>query len=202
MATQVFLVRHGETSWSLSGRHTGRTDLALTPAGERSAAGLRGRLQGIPFDHVLTSPRLRARRTCELAGLGPAARVDPDLAEWDYGDYEGRTTAEIHAGHPGWNIFEDGCPNGESVEQVAARADRVLAGLRSMAGTVILFSHGHFLRVLAVRWLGWPVREGRHLALDTASVGKLGYERPGNSTPVIALWNAGPGALPGGVSAG
>ena len=199
MATQVFLIRHGETSWSLSGRHTGRTDLPLTEAGERAASGLRARLQGIPFDHVFTSPRQRARRTCELAGLGAAARVDPDLGEWDYGDYEGRTTAEIHAGNPQWNLFNDGCPHGESVEQIAARADRVLAGLRSIEGSVAIFSHGHFLRVLAVRWIGWPLQEGRHFALDTASVSKLGYERPRGSVPVIALWNAtaSPGEIAG-----
>ncbi len=190
MATQVCLIRHGETLWSLSGRHTGRTDLALTENGERSAAGLRARLQGIPFDRVLTSPLQRARRTCELAGFGAAARIDPDLSEWDYGDYEGRTTAEIHAGNPEWNLFNDGCPHGESVEQMTARADRVLAGLRSMEGTVAIFSHGHFLRVLAVRWIGWPLQAGRHLVLDTASVSKLGYERPGSNVPVITLWNA------------
>jgi probable phosphoglycerate mutase len=191
MASQIYLLRHGETAWSITGQHTGRTDLPLTANGEQRASQLRESLRGVAFARVLTSPRQRARRTCELAGLGAAARVDPDLAEWDYGDYEGRTTAEIHAGNPEWNLFKDGCPHGESVDQIAARTDRVIAGLRSMDGTVAIFSHGHFLRTLAVRWIGLPVGKGQHLALDTASVSKLGYERPGSSVPVISLWNAG-----------
>ena len=195
MATQIFLIRHGETSWSLTGRHTGRTDLPLTENGERRASRLRRLLQGIKFTHVLTSPLQRARRTGELAGFGAVARVEPDLSEWDYGDYEGRTTADIRAQHPGWNVFQDGCPQGESVEQISQRADRVLAGLRLMDGAVALFSHGQFLRALAGRWIGLPIREGGHFALDTASVSILGYEHPDGETPAISLWNAGANAV-------
>ncbi len=191
MVAQIFVIRHGETQWSLNGRHTGRTDVPLTENGERRAINLRGLLQGITFTHVLASPLQRAWRTCELAGLGAAARVEPDLHEWDYGDYEGRTTADIRAQRPGWNIFQDGCPQGESVEQVSQRADRVLAGLRPLEGTIALFSHGQFLRALAVRWIGLPAREGQHLALDTAAVSILGYEHHNGDIPAIALWNAG-----------
>lgn len=191
MAGQIFLIRHGETEWSLTGQHTGRTDLPLTANGENRAAQLRERLQGIQFARVLTSPLQRARRTCELAGFGATARLEPDLQEWNYGDYEGRTTAEIRAQHPGWNVFLDGCPGGESVEQISRRADRVLAGVRETEGTVALFSHGHMLRVLAVRWIGLPVDAGRHFPLDTASISILGYEHNDPDAPVIMLWNAG-----------
>ena len=191
MATQIFLIRHGETKWSLTGRHTGRTDVPLTANGERRAAQFRGVLQRFKFTQVLTSPLQRARRTCDLAGFGAVARVEPDLQEWDYGDYEGRTSVDIRARQPGWNLFEDGSPGGESVEQISQRADRVLAGLRPMDGTILLFSHGHFLRALAVRWIGLPVQEGRHFALDTASLSILGYEHRNDETPAISLWNAG-----------
>jgi broad specificity phosphatase PhoE len=191
MVAQIYLIRHGETSWSLTGQHTGRTDLPLTENGERRAAQLRGLLQAIRFTHVLTSPLQRARRTCELAGFGPVAQVEPDLHEWDYGDYEGRTTAEIRAQRPGWNAFQDGCPQGESVEQISDRADRVLARLRPMDGTIALFSHGQFLRALAVRWIGLPVREGQRFALDTASTSILGYEHHNGDIPAVSLWNAG-----------
>jgi probable phosphoglycerate mutase len=194
MVAQIFLIRHGETSWSLTGQHTGRTDLPLTENGEHRASYLRGLLSGTKFTHVLTSPLQRARRTCELAGFGPVARVEPDLHEWDYGDYEGRTTADIRAQRPGWNVFQDGCPQGESVEQISQRADRVLAGLRPMDGTVALFSHGQFLRALAVRWIGLPVREGQHFALDTASISILGYEHHNGDIPAISLWNSGSNA--------
>lgn len=190
MANQIYLLRHGETDWSLTGRHTGRTDLPLTENGERRASQLRERLSGINFAHVLTSPLQRARRTCELAGFGSVARVDSDLHEWDYGDYEGRTTAEIHALQPGWNVFQDGCPQGESVADISQRADRVLAALRPLDGAVALFSHGHFLRALAVRWIGLSVQEGQHFALDTASVSILGYEGHDGVSPVLSLWNA------------
>jgi broad specificity phosphatase PhoE len=195
MVTQIYLIRHGETSWSLTGQHTGRTDLPLTGNGERIATHLRGLLQPIKFTHVLTSPLQRARRTCELAGFGAVARVEPDLHEWDYGDYEGRTTADIRAQRPGWNIFQDGCPQGESVGQISERADRVLAILRPMDGTVALFSHGQFLRALAVRWIGLPVQKGQHFALDTASISILGYEHHNGDIPAISLWNAGPNAI-------
>ncbi len=189
MAAQVYLLRHGETAWSLTGRHTSRTDLPLTANGERRAAHLRERLKGIAFTHVLTSPLQRARRTCELAGYGAVARLEPDLQEWDYGAYESLTTEEIRAQHPGWIVFQDGCPQGESVAQISQRADRVLATLRPMDGTVALFSHGHFLRALAVRWIGLPVLDGRNLALDTGSVSILGYEHPNEEMPVISRWN-------------
>ena len=190
MATQIFLIRHGETEWSRTGRHTGRTDLPLTANGERRAAQFRAVLQSLKFTQVLTSPLQRARRTCELAGFGAMARVEPDLREWDYGDYEGRTSADIRAQRPAWNLFEDGSPGGESVGQVFQRADRVLAGLCPMDGTILLFSHGHFLRALAVRWIGLPVQEGRHLALDTASLSILGYEHRNDENPAISLWNS------------
>lgn len=192
MPTKVFLLRHGETAWSLTGQHTGRTDIPLTENGERQAVQLRERLHDIPFAHVLTSPRQRAQRTCALAGLGTVAKVEPDLREWDYGAFEGLTTSEIRAQQPGWVVFQDGCPQGESVEQIAQRADRVLAHLRSLDGTVALFSHGHFLRVLAVCWIGLPVLDGRHFALDTGSVSVLDYEHMDREIPVIARWNTAP----------
>lgn len=186
----VYLLRHGETAWSLTGQHTGRTDLPLTANGERQATGLRERLHGITFAHVLTSPLQRAHRTCELAGLGAVAQVEPDLQEWDYGDYESLTTAEIHERQPGWNVFENGCPQGESVEQISQRADRMLEKIRRLDGTVALFSHGHFLRALAARWIGLPLRDGRLFALETGSVSVLGYEHPDyQPTPVITRWN-------------
>ena len=184
----VYLARHGETAWSLTGQHTGCTDLPLTQRGERNARALRERLSGLEFDKVFTSPLLRARRTCELAGFGAAAEVDPDLVEWNYGQYEGRTTDEIHAERPDWQLFRDGCPGGESPEQVGARADRVLRRVRAVQGHVLLFSSGHFLRVLAARWLGLEPAGGRHFLLSTASLSSLGYERT-PSQPVICLWN-------------
>jgi broad specificity phosphatase PhoE len=198
MVMQLFLLRHGETPWSLIGRHTSQTDLPLTENGEQRATRLRGLLGEMKFTQVLTSPLQRARRTCELAGLGPVARLEPELREWDYGDYEGRTTVEIHAQRPGWDIFLDGCPGGESVAQVSARADRLLARIRPQDGVVALFSHGHFLRVLAVRWIGLPLEQGRHFALETGSISILGYESHDGAMPAISLWNAGqaPGNFP------
>jgi probable phosphoglycerate mutase len=188
MPAQVYLLRHGETAWSLTGQHTGRTDLPLTANGERQASRLRAALQGVRFAHVLTSPLQRARRTCELAGLGVVTRAEPDLMEWDYGDYEGETTAAIHRLRPGWDIFRDGCPNGESPATVGERADRIAGVLRALDGIVAVFSHGQFLRVLAMRWIGLSVGEGRHFALDTASISILGYEH--DTDPAITLWNA------------
>lgn len=190
MPSRVFLARHGETAWSNSGRHTGRTDIQLSAQGEQNARRLAGLLAGVRFSSVLTSPRQRARRTCELAGLGADARPDPDLAEWDYGEYEGLRSADILESRPGWRLFRDGCPGGESPADVSDRADRLIARLRSLEGDVALFSHGHFGRALAVRWIGLSVGDGERLLLDTASLGILSYEHASVASPVIALWNA------------
>jgi broad specificity phosphatase PhoE len=184
----IYLARHGETAWSLSGQHTGRTDLPLTERGERNARALGERLRGMIFGKVFTSPLQRAMRTCKLAGFGAVAEIDPDLVEWDYGQYEGRRTAEIHAERPDWQLFRDGCPGGESPDQIGARADRVVGRLRAIKGDVLVFSSGHFLRVLAARWLGLDASAGRYLLLSTASLSALGYEH--NLTePAIRLWN-------------
>jgi broad specificity phosphatase PhoE len=184
----VWLARHGETAWSLSGRHTGLTDVPLTERGERNARRLGERLKGLEIARAFTSPLQRAARTCELAGFGARAEVDPNLVEWNYGRYEGRTTDEILAGRPGWQLFRDGCPGGESPEDVGARAARVVRRLRAIEGDAIVFSSGHFLRVLAARWLGEDPAAGRHLLLGTASLSALGYEH-NLPEPVIRLWN-------------
>jgi broad specificity phosphatase PhoE len=185
----IYLARHGETKWSLTGQHTGRTDLPLTENGERNALRLRERLSGLIFKNVFTSPLQRARRTCELAGFGSAAEIVSDLLEWNYGEYEGRTSVEIHSEFPDWQLFRDGCPGGETPEQVAARADRVVHLLQTISGNVLLFSSGHFLRMLGARWCKVePVIHARSLMLDTASVSMLGYEH-NLSQPVIRLWN-------------
>jgi broad specificity phosphatase PhoE len=160
-----------------------------SPRGEHNALGLCQRLQGVTFTRVLVSPLARARRTCELAGFGGQAEVDPDLQEWDYGQYEGRRTADIRQERPGWDLFRDGCPGGESVEAVGARADRVIARLRAVEGTVVVFSHGHVLRVLAARWLGLPAGAARYLVLSTAALSILGYEHNTRDEPVLRLWN-------------
>ena len=183
----VYLARHGETAWSLSGQHTGLTDLPLTERGERNARRLGERLQGMTFARVYTSPLQRASRTCELAGF-QGAEVDPDLVEWNYGRYEGLRTEQIHKERPYWQIFRDGCPDGESPQQVGARADRVLDRVRAITGDVLLFSSGHFLRVLASRWLGPEPAAGRFFLLSTASVSALSYEHD-PSQPVIRLWD-------------
>jgi broad specificity phosphatase PhoE len=184
----IYLARHGETAWSLSGQHTGRTDLPLTERGERNARALGQRLRRLAFVKVFTSPLQRAVRTCELAGFGAVAEIDPDLAEWDYGQYEGRRTEEIHAERPDWQLFRDGCPGGESADQIGARADRVVGRLRAIKGEVLVFSSGHFLRVFAARWLGLDASAGRYLLLSTASLSAVGYEH--NLTePAIRLWN-------------
>jgi broad specificity phosphatase PhoE len=188
MLPSATLVRHGETEWSASGRHTGRTDIPLTEEGERRARGLSHRLKGAAFDRVFTSPLQRAARTCALAGFGDRAVVDADLLEWNYGDYEGRTTQDIQASHPGWRLFRDGCPNGESAADVGARADRVIARLRAADDRAILFSSGHILRVLAARWLSLEPSEGRLFMLGTASVSVLGYEHD-KGEPAVQLWN-------------
>ncbi len=184
----VYLARHGETAWSISGQHTGRTDLPLTERGERNARRLGERLNGLKFAKVLTSPLQRAARTCELAGFGRLAELEPDLLEWNYGDYEGRRSAEIHAERPEWRLFRDGCPGGESLGQVAARADRVVRQIRAQKGDVLLFSSGHFLRVLAARWLGLEPAVGQLFLLSTASLSALSYEH-NLSEPAIRLWD-------------
>jgi probable phosphoglycerate mutase len=184
----VTLARHGETAWSLSGQHTGLTDLPLTERGERNARRLGERLRGLTFARVFTSPLVRAARTCELAGFRGIAEVDRDLLEWNYGDYEGRRTVEIHAQRPDWQLFRDGCPGGETPEQVGVRADRVVSRVRALQGDVLLFSSGHFLRVLAARWLGLEPGAGRYFLLSTASMSALGYEH-NLSQAVIRLWD-------------
>ena len=184
----IYLARHGETAWSLTGQHTGRTDLPLTERGERNARALAERLAGLAFAQVLTSPLQRAARTCNLAGFGTGAEVDTNLVEWDYGAYEGLRTAQIHEERPDWQLFRDGCPNGESPNQVAERADRVVSRVRGIEGNVLLFSSGHFLRVLAARWLGLEPVAGKYLMLKTASLSALGYENT-LSQPVIQLWD-------------
>jgi len=184
--SRLWLVRHGETAWSASGKHTGSTDVPLTDTGRAAAESLMATLAGNSFALVLSSPMSRARDTCALAGLGDNADVTDDLCEWDYGDYEGLTTAEIRETRPGWNVFADGCPGGESPEEVGQRADRVVARVRSIDGDAIAFSHGHLLRVLATRWVGLPPQAGAHLALATASISVLGWER---ETPVISSWD-------------
>lgn len=193
----VYLVRHGQTEWSVSGQHTGLTDIALTAHGEDEARALVPWLRPIAFTRVLTSPLQRARRTCELAGAGGDAEIAPDLAEWNYGEYEGITSAEIRARRPGWNIFRDGCPGGETADDIARRADRLIARLRGMTGNVALFSHGQFGVALAVRWIGLPVIEAQHFQFDTASLTILGYHPTHTDTPVIALWNATPSRFAG-----
>jgi len=185
----LYVARHGETAWSLSGQHTGLTDLPLTPNGERNALRLGERLKGMTFAKVFTSPLQRAVRTCELAGFGAVAKVDPDLVEWNYGQYEGRRSAEILAKCPDWQLFRDGCPEGESPAEVGERADRVVQRVRAVPGNVLLFSSGHFIRVLAARWLALgPGSAGRYFLLTTASLSALGYEHK-LSQPVIRLWN-------------
>jgi broad specificity phosphatase PhoE len=185
----VYLARHGETAWSLSGQHTGLTDLPLTERGERTARRLGERLKGLTFAKVFTSPLQRASRTCELAGFGAVAEVDSDLVEWNYGQYEGRRGAEIRAERPDWQLFRDGCPGGESPNEVATRADRVVSRVRAVQGDVLIFTSGHFMRVLTARWLGLePTQNSRYFMLSTASLSALGYEQD-LSRPVIRLWN-------------
>ena len=186
----VFAIRHGETAWSLSGRHTGTTDIPLTDNGRRLAERLRPILAKERFARVFVSPMRRARETCELAGLGNAAVIDPDLAEWNYGEYEGLTPEQINQRAPAWLIFRDGCPGGESPEQVGARVDRVVARIRAIDGDVALFAHGHVLRVLVARWIELPAGAGQHFMLDTGTLSVLGYYR---EVPAVNVWN---GPLP------
>lgn len=184
----IYLARHGETAWSISGQHTGLTDLPLTDRGQRNAMRLGDSLKGIAFNKVFTSPLQRASLTCRLAGFGDVAETDPDLVEWDYGQYEGLRSAEIHALRPGWQLFRDGCPGGESLEQINARAQRVVERVRAIDGDVLLFSSGHFLRVLTGQWLGVGPSGGRFFLLGTASLSSLSYEHE-LSEPVVKLWN-------------
>ena len=184
----IYLARHGETAWAISGQHTGRSDIPLTERGERNARSLGVRLQGLTFANVLASPLQRARRTCELAGFGERCQIDPDLAEYDYGEFEGLTTPQIRQKYPNWNLFSDGCPGGESLQQVGARADRVIARVRAIEGDVLLFSSSHFLRILAARWLGLDPAGGRYFVLGTASLSAVGYEHS-LSEPVIRFWD-------------
>jgi probable phosphoglycerate mutase len=186
----LFVIRHGETAWSLSGQHTGTTDIPLTENGRQLALRLRPALAKESFALVLVSPMQRARETCALAGLGDRAVVEPDLAEWNYGEYEGRTTADIQKTVPGWNIFRDGCPGGESPAQVGDRVDRVIARARSVQGNVALFAHGHVLRVLVARWIGMAPEAGQHFMLNTGTLSVLGNYR---GVPAVRIWN---GTLP------
>ena len=189
----IYFVRHGETAWSLTGQHTGITDLSLTTHGEAQAHALATLLQGIAFAHVLTSPLRRARQTCELAGLASVAVIEPDLIEWNYGEYEGLRSVDIRKARPDWSIFRDGCPGGEQPDQIASRADRLIARLGELTGNVALFSHGQFGCSLAVRWIGLAIAEGRRLTLDTASLGILANAKGHADTRAIALWNYVPG---------
>ena len=185
----IYVARHGETAWTISGQHTGLTDLPLTPRGERNARALGERLKGLSFARVLTSPLQRASRTCELAGFGAAAEINADLLEWNYGDYEGLTSAEIRKMRPDWQLFRDGCPGGESPGDVSARADRVMRRVKEIEGDVLLFSSGHFVRVLAARWIGLePSIHSMSFLLSTASLSVVGYEHD-LARPVIRLWN-------------
>lgn len=188
MLPVVYLARHGETAWSVSGQHTGRTDLPLTDQGERNAVRLGDRVRGLSLAKVYTSPLQRAARTCELAGFAAVAERDPDLVEWNYGDYEGLRTADIQAQRPGWELFRDGCPGGETATDVGARADRVIARIRAVAGNVLVFSSAHILRTLAARWIGLPPTAGRDFVLSTASLSGVGYEHDATE-PVIRFWN-------------
>jgi probable phosphoglycerate mutase len=186
----LYLARHGETAWSLSGQHTGLTDLPLTKRGEDNARRLGERLKGLTFAKVYTSPLQRARRTGELAGFGAVAVIDPDLVEWNYGDYEGKTSKEIQLQRPDWQLFRDGCPGGETLAAIGARADRVVGRVRSSNGNVLIFSSSHFLRVLTARWLGLDPAGGRFFVLNTGTVSILGYEH-NKAEPVVRLWNEG-----------
>jgi probable phosphoglycerate mutase len=183
----VVLIRHGETAWSLSGQHTGSTDIPLTERGEAAARGLAPLLAASPFSLVLSSPLQRARRTCELAGLAVQAVLEPDLVEWDYGAYEGLTSTEIERDRPGWMVFRDGCPDGETPAQVGERVDRVIGRLRQEGGRVALFAHGHVLRVFVARWIGLPPSHGAHFLLDTATLTVLSNYR---GLPAVKCWNA------------
>jgi len=188
-ALQLYVIRHGETAWSITGQHTGFTDIALTAHGEEEARALEPCLRTIQFTRVLASPLRRALQTCELAGLGAEADIEPDLVEWNYGDYEGKRTVDIREQRPGWNVWRDGCPHGETAADIADRADRLLARLRNLSGNVALFSHGQFGAALAARWIELAIIEAQHFALSPASISVLAHEAGHPEVPVIALWN-------------
>lgn len=187
---RIYLIRHGETEWALNRRLTGHTDIALTANGESEAQEIALRLGDLPFTHVFTSPRQRARQTCRLARLGKLAEAEADLAEWDYGDFEGKRPVDIRRQRPGWNLYQDGCPQGEMPEQLIERADRQIERLRTHHGNIALFSHGHFGSALAVRWIGLPLTAAAHFPLATASISILTFNPHYPEVPVIALWNA------------
>ncbi|MBC7708707.1 MAG: histidine phosphatase family protein [Rhizobacter sp.] len=187
---KIHLIRHGETEWSLSGQHTSRTDIALTAQGEQQARELGQRLRGIDFTRIFTSPRKRAQQTYALSGLTGVSEIEPDLAEWDYGDYEGQRSADIRAARPGWNLFRDGCPNGESPAQVCQRVDRFIDRLRASIGDVALFTHGHLGSVIAARWIGLSITNAENLPLATASLSVLAFKANNAGVPVIALFNS------------
>jgi probable phosphoglycerate mutase len=189
-ALRLYLIRHGETQWTASRRHTSHTDIALTANGESQARKLAPYLLNVGFSHVLTSPLQRARQTCSLAGQGAHAVIDPDLTEWDYGDYEGQRSVDILKQRKDWNLFRDGCPNGETTVQITERADRLITRLRTLEGHVALFSHGHFAAVLGMRWVGLPLIATQHFPLSTASLSILTYDSHHPDVAVIALWNA------------
>lgn len=190
MSLRLYLVRHGETEWSLSGQYTGRADIPLTAHGEREARELGRRIRDVRFTRVLTSPLKRAQQTCVLAGLTPASEIEPDLAEWDNGDDEGRTPADILATRPDWNLFRDGSPHGETPDQISDRADHLIRRIGAWDGNIALFSHGHFGRVLVARWIGLSVVQAEHFLLNTASLSILCYEHDCTDQPAIALWNS------------
>ena len=189
MTLRLYLMRHGETEWSKSGQHTGRADIPLTASGEDEARKLGARIRSIVFDHVLASPLQRARQTCELAGCGEHAETEPDLIEWDNGEYEGHTHADVFKQRPGWNLFRDGCPGGEMPDQISVRADRLIERLIALDGNVALFAHSHFGRALGARWIGSPVQTGEHLILNTASLSVLCYQHENSDVPAIESWN-------------
>jgi broad specificity phosphatase PhoE len=191
MLSRLYLIRHGETAWSLSGQHTGRTDIPLNEKGEQAARKLADRLRMVRFRRVFTSPLQRARRTCELAGLGNVAEIEPDLVEWDYGEYEGQFSLDTRKRRPDWRLYRDGGPGGESPAQISDRADRLIAQFRALDGNIAIFSHAQLGRVLATRWIGLPVEQAQHFVLSTASVSILGYEHNLADESAILLWNAG-----------
>ena len=187
---KIHLIRHGETEWSLSGQHTSRTDIALTEQGEHQARELGQRLSAIDFTRIFASPRKRAQQTHALSGVTPASEIDPDLAEWDYGDYEGQRTVDIRTTRPDWNLFRDGCPNGESPTQICERVNRLIGRLGTLAGDVAVFTHGHLGSVLVARWIGLPIISAENLPLTTASHSVLGFKGNDSAVPIITLFNS------------